>query len=135
MIYLFEENSIVTIYTYSIQLLYIVTLLFLLSRYIRLLYSGIGYSNVYTFSSFIFLISLLIILVFQSIFNFFCRKNLVFFIDKAFKQAEFPKQLAFSKNLGKNVIFCFLFQKYKCISNRLCQNKLDCHNNQKLVGK
>lgn len=54
MIYFFEQNIIVTIYRYSIQLLYIGTLLFLLRKYIKLLYSGIGYLvKCIVFSSFI----------------------------------------------------------------------------------
>lgn len=47
MISLINKNTIVTIYRYYIQLPYIVTLLFLLREYIRLLYSVIGYRNKY----------------------------------------------------------------------------------------
>ncbi len=48
---LIEENTIVTIYKYSVYILYIVTILFLLSRYTELLYSEFGYLGNYINSS------------------------------------------------------------------------------------
>lgn len=115
MIFLYKEKIIVTIYKYSIYTLYIVTILFLLSRYIRLLYR---YLSNYTCSSFVILASSLRDLVSNSRFFNFLSKKLVSLIDYGIQNKR-----------ANNMIFPNFVSNKNSIPNTLGTFDLGCFNN------